>query len=318
MKYFIIIIYSVFQFCFQKTNQAVSGAEAVTLIAAEGRGVLGLDLRVGNMGWTRGCETRMGNLIADAFAWKSGADIGFINGGAVRHDRGVDLIAKGTVLSRTQLDSFMPFSNTLIGVNLNGYRLKQALEGSVNKLQTGRTALSFDDNDSDGPQHGNCYGTVGDLDGSGRILLFNSRWRVEINPANSAQTITGTASDKSLKVASEGRRVTGIYFDGRMIYSNSSGDPASGWGTGKTSCTVKGSFFSLSQACSFYSTVLSDFYAGGGDENPSFNSELAEIANDGTSVGTGKTYGVDKNAILEYIINFSTYYPRISGRLVLP
>ncbi|HNH09749.1 MAG TPA: 5'-nucleotidase, partial [Leptospiraceae bacterium] len=264
------------------------------------------------------CETRMANLIADAFVWKSGTDIGFINGGAIRHDRGVDLIAKGTVFSRTQLDSFMPFSNSLVGVNLNGYRLKQALEGSVNKLQTNRTALSSDDNDSDGPQHGNCYGTVGDLDGSGRILLFNSRWRVEINPANTAQTITGTASDKSLKVAAEGRRVVGIYFDGKTVYSNSSGDPASGWGTGKTSCTVKGIFFSSSLACSFYSTVLSDFYAGGGDENPSFNPELAEIANDGTAVNTGKTFGVDKNAILEYIINFSTYYPRISGRLVMP
>ncbi|MDX1957493.1 MAG: 5'-nucleotidase C-terminal domain-containing protein [Leptospiraceae bacterium] len=317
MKYILLLI--LFSFCIQKKNQTISAESgAVTIVAQAGRGILGLDIRVGNIGWTRGCETRMGNLAADSFAWKANTQLGLMNGGGIRHDRNVDLISKGTVFTRTILDSFMPFSNNLNVYNLNAYRIKQAMEGGVNKLLTSKTFSSSDDNDSDGPQHGNCYGIVGDLEGSGRFLFVNSRWKFKINPINVPQSITGSASDKTLRVLSEGRRITEIQFDGNLLYSNSSGDPNSGWTSGRSSCTIKGISFNQSSACNFYSVTISDFYASGGDENPSFNSELQEIQNDGTAINLGRNAGVDKNAILEYIINFSTYYPRVEGRLNLP
>ncbi len=305
--------------CIQRENtENLGGALTAILNSPEGIGILGLDLNVGNIGWTRGCETRTGNFIADSFAWKSGAVVGFMNGGGIRHDKGVSLIPEGTQITQELLNSFLPFNNSMQLVEMNGYRLKQALEGGYNKLLTNKTFSSSDNNDKWGAQHGNCYGIVGDLEGSGRFLHVSSRIKVSLNPQNTPQTVSGSAGAGTLAVSSEGRRVTRIDIDGRNIYNNPSGDPQSGWSTSSGSCVVKSISFSNSSACDRFTVAINNFYASGGDENPSFNPSLAEINNDGSVILLNPDFGVDKLIILEYSLNFSRIFPRVEGRILMP
>ena len=70
-------------------------------------------------------ESELGNLTADAFRWKTGADIAAMNGGGLRAD-----LPAGDV-RRIDVMSIYPFGNTVQVVEIKGSTIKEMLEHSV-------------------------------------------------------------------------------------------------------------------------------------------------------------------------------------------
>jgi len=271
--------------------------------------------------WIRGGETRAGNMIADAFAWKTNADIGFIAGGGIRSDRGIDKLDAGTITA-AQLKKVMPWSSDIYSIEMTAYRLKQSLEGSVTKLGTTKSASGADDHDVDGPQHGDCY--YQSTNGNGRFLHVSSRLNIVINVNNQVQEITGSTGDNSLIVSQEGKRIVKILIDNVAIYNNPTGAFHTGWVGGASSCAIGGGFyapnnFSSSAACNKYVVAISDFQAEGNDGHPTFNPLLAEVGNDGSVTTISPDNGVDAEIVLEYLQNLAretlTVKPEVEGRI---
>ncbi len=282
-------------------------------------GSLGLDIRVDDRLIQRGCETRMGNLGADAFAWKAGADIGLIASGTIREDfGGPTIFPKGTVVTSDTFSKTIPFGNTIMKIKLNGYRLKQVLESGASKLNA-QGKRGTEDWDSDGAQHGNCWLTQ-NLSGAGRFFQISSRLAIEINPNGNDQLKSGTSTNNSLLVTREGTRITRISFDGVPIYYSSSGDISSGWYPGASSCTVKGVSFTSSTACSFYVVAADSNQVSGSDTNPSLSSSMLEVNNDGTVTTLNANTGIDRDAVSGYVQTFTTgpIFPKISNRIIIP
>ncbi|MCX8000336.1 MAG: 5'-nucleotidase C-terminal domain-containing protein, partial [Leptospiraceae bacterium] len=231
---------------------------------------IGLNLVVDKRQWTRGCETRAGNLIADSYAWKGNADIGMINGGNIRDDQGVSTIPKGTIPTIETFGKFMIFANNIQLVRMNAYRLKQALENAYRQLTTTMNASNADDLDEDGPQHGNCFNAGS---GSGRFMQLSSNIQVELKLSNAPMTlVSGTsAANNNLKANNNGSRVVRMIVKGLVIYNNPSGTYDTGWASGSSSCTVRQTTFTNSAACNFYTVAVPDFQVAGGDGIFSFN-----------------------------------------------
>ncbi len=82
----------------------------------------------------RGEELAMGNLIADAIRAATGADIGFANGGGIRADRTYD---PGTVLTRKDILTELPFGNKTVLTELPGSQILAALENGVSQHEKG-------------------------------------------------------------------------------------------------------------------------------------------------------------------------------------
>ena len=76
----------------------------------------------------RVCETNLGDLCADAVRIRTGADIGFVNGGGVR-----DRIEKGDI-TYGQIMSVHPFNNKTVVIEVTGQQIADALEWSVASL----------------------------------------------------------------------------------------------------------------------------------------------------------------------------------------
>lgn len=70
----------------------------------------------------RNAETNMGDLCADAYRIKSGADIGLINGGGVRSDIAAGEITYGDIIN------VQPFGNSLCVVEVTGQQILDCLE----------------------------------------------------------------------------------------------------------------------------------------------------------------------------------------------
>ena len=75
--------------------------------------------------WVRKHESELGNLCADAFRWKTGADIAVCNGGDLRTS-----LPAGDVTQR-DIMSVMPFGNTIQLVEVKGQVIYEMLEHSV-------------------------------------------------------------------------------------------------------------------------------------------------------------------------------------------
>jgi len=73
----------------------------------------------------RRAETNLGDLCADAFRIKTGADIGIVNGGGFRKG-----IRAGQITLKEIMDVF-PFGNTIITVEATGQQILNALEWGV-------------------------------------------------------------------------------------------------------------------------------------------------------------------------------------------
>lgn len=251
--------------------------------------------------WSRACETRFGNLVADAYVNALNSDLAFMNGGGLRADQGVDSMPKGKLAKATVFKA-VPFSNYLWKVRVYGYRIKQALEMSALALNTTKTFQKSDDHDIDGAQHGDCFGG-----GSGRFLHLSARLAVLIDPRNTPAATSGSGT--SLQMTSQGNRVLKIIYDGSTIYDNSLGDISSGWAAGAQTCSIHhaGSYqnFTNSAACKSFIVGVSSFMAGsGGDQMSMFNSIYAEVNNDGSSLvlSQNEELGEQKAIIYNYLI----------------
>jgi len=82
----------------------------------------------------RGEESAMGNLIADAIRAATGADIGFTNGGGIRADRTYDA---GSVLTRRDILTELPFGNVTVLTDLPGSQILAALENGFSQVEKG-------------------------------------------------------------------------------------------------------------------------------------------------------------------------------------
>ncbi|HGG04093.1 MAG TPA: bifunctional metallophosphatase/5'-nucleotidase [Aliiroseovarius sp.] len=82
----------------------------------------------------RGEESAMGNLIADALRWATGADIAIANGGGIRGDRTYDA---GTVLTRRDILTELPFGNATVVTELPGNQILAAIENGVSQVENG-------------------------------------------------------------------------------------------------------------------------------------------------------------------------------------
>ncbi len=82
----------------------------------------------------RGEESAMGNLIADALRWATGADVAIANGGGIRGDRTYDA---GTVLTRRDILTELPFGNATVVTELPGSQILAAIENGVSQVERG-------------------------------------------------------------------------------------------------------------------------------------------------------------------------------------
>lgn len=93
-------------------------------------------------------ESELGNLVTDAFRWKTKADIAVINGGGLRADLPAGIIKYGDLLA------LFPFENVVQTVDINGAVIRAMLEHSVSAypeelggfLQVSGMTFSFDPN----------------------------------------------------------------------------------------------------------------------------------------------------------------------------
>jgi 2',3'-cyclic-nucleotide 2'-phosphodiesterase (5'-nucleotidase family) len=81
----------------------------------------------------RTMEMPFGNLIADALKHYAKTDIGLINGGAIRGDK---MYVKGSLITRRDIATELPFRSHVAILSLTGQQLRQALENSVSTVKT--------------------------------------------------------------------------------------------------------------------------------------------------------------------------------------
>ncbi|MDX6751588.1 bifunctional UDP-sugar hydrolase/5'-nucleotidase [Geminicoccaceae bacterium 1502E] len=79
-------------------------------------------------------ETAIGNLIADAMRTAVGADVAITNGGGIRGDR---LYEAGTVLTRRDVQSELPFGNKTVKLEVSGADIVTALENGLSRVEDG-------------------------------------------------------------------------------------------------------------------------------------------------------------------------------------
>jgi 2',3'-cyclic-nucleotide 2'-phosphodiesterase (5'-nucleotidase family) len=80
----------------------------------------------------RAAESNFGNLVADAIREAVGAEVALANGGGIRGDR---LYQPGTVLTRKDILSELPFGNVTVLIELSGADLLAALENGVSQVE---------------------------------------------------------------------------------------------------------------------------------------------------------------------------------------
>lgn len=80
----------------------------------------------------RTAESNFGNLIADAIREAVGADVALMNGGGIRGDRTYE---PGTVLTRKDILTELPFGNVTVLIELAGKDLRDALENGVSEVE---------------------------------------------------------------------------------------------------------------------------------------------------------------------------------------
>ena len=82
----------------------------------------------------RAKEAAIANLIADAVRDATGADIGMMNGGGIRANREYE---PGTVLTRRDIQSELPFGNKTVVLEVTGQDIIDALENGFSQVENG-------------------------------------------------------------------------------------------------------------------------------------------------------------------------------------
>jgi len=80
----------------------------------------------------RAIETVIGNVIADAMRESTGSDVGFANGGGIRGNKIYD---PGTMLTRRDILTELPFGNVTVKLELSGQQIREALENGVSQAE---------------------------------------------------------------------------------------------------------------------------------------------------------------------------------------
>jgi 5'-nucleotidase / UDP-sugar diphosphatase len=83
-------------------------------------------------GTVRTAESNFGNLITDAMRASVDADVALMNAGGIRGDRTYD---PGTVLTRKDVLTELPFGNVTVLIRLSGADLLAALENGVSQIE---------------------------------------------------------------------------------------------------------------------------------------------------------------------------------------
>ncbi len=79
-------------------------------------------------------ETTMGDLVADALRAATGADVAITNGGGIRADK---VYPAGTVLTRKDIFTELPFGNKTVMTEITGKALLDALENGFSEVGGG-------------------------------------------------------------------------------------------------------------------------------------------------------------------------------------
>ncbi|HZY68442.1 MAG TPA: bifunctional UDP-sugar hydrolase/5'-nucleotidase [Devosia sp.] len=82
----------------------------------------------------RGQESAWGNLITDAIKSGTGADVAMYSGGGIRGDK---VYPAGTVLTRKDVFTEMPFGNRIVMAEVSGADLLAALENGFSQVEDG-------------------------------------------------------------------------------------------------------------------------------------------------------------------------------------
>jgi len=82
----------------------------------------------------RGEESAMGDLIADAMIAQSGAEVAVTNGGGIRGDK---VYPAGTVLTRKDVFTELPFGNKTVVEEISGADLLAGLENGFSQVEQG-------------------------------------------------------------------------------------------------------------------------------------------------------------------------------------
>ena len=82
----------------------------------------------------RSRETGIANLIVDAMRAATGADAALINGGGIRADK---VYPPGTVLTRRDVQSELPFGDKTVVLEVSGAHLHAAVEHGVSEIAKG-------------------------------------------------------------------------------------------------------------------------------------------------------------------------------------
>jgi 5'-nucleotidase/UDP-sugar diphosphatase len=82
----------------------------------------------------RSQESAWGNLITDAIKSGTGADVAMYSGGGIRGDK---VYAAGTVLTRKDVFTEMPFGNRIVMAEVSGADLLAALENGFSQVEDG-------------------------------------------------------------------------------------------------------------------------------------------------------------------------------------
>lgn len=80
--------------------------------------------------YVRSRPAPLGNFIADAYRWKTGADIAVVNGGGIRGDR---IFPSGPISTATIME-MMPFQNIILVKEMSGKDIRLMLEYSASAL----------------------------------------------------------------------------------------------------------------------------------------------------------------------------------------
>ena len=100
-----------------QTNMVVAHSE-VPILITDGNGNR----------MVRKAETNAGDLTADAMRWQMGADIGLVNGGAIRVDLPVGDLHYGEIIS------LLPFDNMVWKIEATGAQILEVLRNGVSNL----------------------------------------------------------------------------------------------------------------------------------------------------------------------------------------
>lgn len=82
----------------------------------------------------RSQENALSNLIVDAMLGASGGDLALTNGGGIRADK---IYEPGTMLTRRDIQSELPFGNKTVVIEVSGADVIAALENGVSKVEDG-------------------------------------------------------------------------------------------------------------------------------------------------------------------------------------